>query len=219
VTSWWYPGFLPGNTFTVSDRGLAWGVDALPVPAPPEAPGRAFTARAMQRSGTLAGALDCLRRHPTAGGFAYVMCELATARVAVAESGGGLLAVTEPGPAGCPLVWHTNHFRYAGAALPPGPGGSSCPRGQVLGSVAPGEVSRDYLLGLMARDPLPRGVRQPGTGDVLTLCTLIVDQRAGLATLASAAGTVITVPAADLAAGDPARATVTRLAREAAGAR
>jgi Acyl-coenzyme A:6-aminopenicillanic acid acyl-transferase len=212
VTSWWYPGFLPGNTFTVSECGLAWGVDALPVPEPPVLPGRAFAARGMQACGSLDDATQYLGCHHTAGGFAYLICELPSARVAMVENGGDLTAMTMADPVACPLLWHTNHFR---SAVPDDQdtGTDSHRRGQVLDSVVPRAADRDFLLGLLARDSYPRGVRQPGTAGVLTLCTVLIDHKNDVAMLASAQGTLVTLPVGDLAAGDPSRATVGHLHR------
>jgi hypothetical protein len=218
VTTWWYPGFLPGNTFTVSECGLAWGVDALPVPEPAALPGRAFTARGVQACDSLDEATQYLRCHHTAGGFAYLICELPTARVAMVENGGDLTAMTLADPVGCPLLWHTNHFRSA-APHDQGTGTDSHRRGQVLDSVAPRAADRDFLLGLLARDSYPRGVRQPGTAGVLTLCTVVIDHKNDVAMLASARGTLVRLPVGDLAAGDPSRATVDTMHRGAGDSR
>jgi hypothetical protein len=76
VTCWGYPGFLPGNTFTVS--GMAWGIDHLPVPDPLPLPGRGFIARGVQGCRPLDRAVGYLDGHRSAGGFAYMFCDVVT---------------------------------------------------------------------------------------------------------------------------------------------
>jgi hypothetical protein len=208
VTSWWYPGFLPSNTFTVSECGIAWGIDHLPVPDPPPLPGRGFVARGLQRCRSLDATTSYLSSHPSAGGFAYTICDLRQARVVAVESAAGTTALTMADPASSPLLWHTNHFRYLAAAEAEADSGNSRERGMLLGSMAHQDVDRELLLRLLARDPLPDGVRAAGPPGSVTLSTLVVEQRKGLASLAFSTGDLAVLPIQDLVAGDASR-TVT----------
>jgi hypothetical protein len=210
VTSWWYPGFLPSNTFTVSECGLAWGIDHLPVPDPPPLPGRAFVARGLQRCRSLDAMTSYLSSHPCAGGFAYTLCDLDNARVAAVESAAGATAVTVADPGRSPLLWHTNHFRYLAAPETGPDSGNSRERGKLLDSVAYQDVDSDLLLRLLARDPLPDGVRAVGPPGSVTLSTLVVDQRKGLASLAFATGELAVLPVPDLVAGEVSRTVISR---------
>jgi hypothetical protein len=208
VTCWWYPGFLPGNTFTVSECGVAWGIDHLPVDDPQPLPGRGFTARGVQSSRSLDEAISYLGSHRSAGGFAYMFCEPTTARAVVVESVGGVMAMTMADSVAAPLLWHTNHFRYL-AAHGEQATGNSRERGRVLDAVAARHVNRAVLLRLLAQQPLPDGVRAAGTS--LTLSTLIIDQRDATATLAFPDGTLAVLPVHDLATADTSRMTASRM--------
>ena len=206
VTSWWYPGFLPGNTFTVSECGLAWGIDHLPVLDPPSLPGRGFVARDLQRCRSLDAMTSYLSSHPAAGGFAYTVCDLAAARVVAIESAAGAMALNRADPLRSPLFWHTNHFRYLSVAQASDGTRNSHTRGVLLDSIAYQDVDSDLLLRMLARDPLPDGVRAVGPPGSVTLSTVIVDQRQGLASLASSAADLTVLPVRDLIAGDASRA-------------
>lgn len=211
VTSWWYPGFLPGNTFTVSECGLAWGIDHLPVLDPPLLPGRGFVARDLQRCSSLDGMTSYLISHPAAGGFAYTVCDLDKARVVAVESAAGAMALTRADPVRSPLFWHTNHFRYLSLAEAADGSGNSHMRGMLLDSIAHQDVDRELLLRVLARDPLPDGVRAMGKEGPVTLSTLVVDREAGLAALAFSAGDLAVLPVQDLIAGDASRAVTSRV--------
>jgi hypothetical protein len=206
VTSWWYPGFLPGNTFTVSECGLAWGIDHLPVVDPPPLPGRGFVARDLQRCRSLDAMTSYLSSHPAAGGFAYTVCDLDKARVVAVESAAGAMALTRADPVRTPLFWHTNHFRYLTLAEAAAGTGNSRKRGVLLDSIDHQDVDRELLLRMLARDPLPDGVRAAGPRGSVTLSTLVVDQGKGLASLAFSAGDLAVLPVQDLIAGDASRA-------------
>lgn len=112
VTTQWYAGFLPSNTFTVTGHGLAWGINHVQVSAPAVAAGRHFVARGLQQARSLDDAIDYLTTHPSAGGYSYNLGEVATGRVVTVESAAGRTAVVEADPAARPFVWHTNHLRY-----------------------------------------------------------------------------------------------------------
>ncbi|MGH2870865.1 MAG: C45 family autoproteolytic acyltransferase/hydrolase, partial [Solirubrobacteraceae bacterium] len=73
VTIWWYPGFIPSNTFAVNSAGIACAIDHLNVIDPAVAPGRHFVARDVHRCVDLDDAVGLLGRRPSAGGFAYTL--------------------------------------------------------------------------------------------------------------------------------------------------
>jgi hypothetical protein len=208
VTAFWYPGFLPANAFTVTADGLVWTIDHLPVAAPHDGPARHFVARGLQRSvRTVTDALDYLRTHPSAGGFAYTIGDRA-GRIVNVEAVTGCHVAVEVGPESGPLLWHTNHGRYLPGAEP-SPGGTSVTRGETLGDLAvpaddPGPA---WFLRALAGAPLPLGVRcdGPPAGESVTLCTLIADLTAGQAFIAARDQQPVTIPLPDLAEGTPHR--------------
>ena len=207
VVTWWYPGFLPGNTYTVNEHGLVWGVDAVYSRSPEVAPGRAFVARALQRARSLDAMAAYLRDHPAAGAFAYVAGALGSPRLLTLEQAGNHVASFEAGT-GSVCTWHTNHLRYLPASLNAA-SSDSLSRGAVLSSVAPparnGTVG--WILEALAGSPVPKGVRAEGPS--LTLCTFVADLEPGTLTLVQHRSTAITVPVADLVHGKLAAASAT----------
>jgi hypothetical protein len=207
VTAFWYPGFLPANAFTVTADGLVWTIDHLPVAAPGGGAARHLVGRGLQRSArTLDAAVDYLKTHPSAGGFAYTIGDR-TGRIVNVEALAGHLASVEAGPqqAG-PLLWHTNHGRYLPGA-DPAPEGTSVVRGQTLSALAVPEQDPDpaWFLRILAGTPLPDGVRcDAECGDpAITLCTFIADLTAGQAVIAARDEQPVTISLPDLAAGHP----------------
>jgi hypothetical protein len=204
VTGFWYPGFLPANAFTVTADGLVWTIDHLPVAAPGDGAGRHFVGRGLQRSArTIDEAVDYLRTHPSAGGFAYTIGDRA-GRIVNVETVAGRHAAVEVGPQSGPLLWHTNHGRYLPGA-DPSPGGSSAARGETLGDLAvpaddPGPA---WFLHALAGAPLPLGVRcdGPPASQTVTLCTFIADLTADQAVIAALGQQPVTIPLPDLAEG------------------
>ena len=208
LTAFWYPGFLPANAFTVTADGLVWTIDHLPVAAPGDGAARHFVGRGLQRSArTVAGAVDYLRTHPSAGGFAYTIGDRAGQIVNV-EAVAGRHAVVAAGPESGPLLWHTNHGRYLPGAEP-APGGSSAARGETLGDlpVPADEPGPAWFLRALAGTPLPLGVRcdGPPAAQTVTLCTFIADLTAGQALIAARDHKPVTIPLSDLAEGTPHR--------------
>jgi Acyl-coenzyme A:6-aminopenicillanic acid acyl-transferase len=207
VVTWWYPGFLPGNTYTVNEHGLVWGVDAVHSRSPAVAPGRAFVARALQRSRSLDHMAGYLREHPAAGAFAYVAGALGSPRLLTLEQAGRHVASFEAG-AGSLCTWHTNHLRYLPASLNAA-SADSLSRGAVLSSVSPParNATVGWILDVLAGSPVPEGVRAEGSA--LTLCTFVADLQPGTLTLVPHRGAAATVPVADLVRGELAAASAT----------
>jgi Acyl-coenzyme A:6-aminopenicillanic acid acyl-transferase len=208
MTAFWYPGFLPSNAFTVTADGLVWTIDHLPVASPGDGAARHFVGRGLQRSArTVDEAVDYLRTHPSAGGFAYTIGDR-TGRIVSMESMAGRHALVEAGPGQGPLLWHTNHGRYLPGSEPR-PGGTSLARGEALDALAIPAADPDpaWFLRVLSGAPLPHGVRaDPAPGDpATTLCTFIADLTAGEAVIAARDEQPVTIPLCDLADGNPNR--------------
>jgi len=208
VTAFWYPGFLPANAFTVTADGLVWTIDHLPVASPGSEAARHFVGRGLQRSArTLDAAVDYLKTHPSAGGFAYTIGDR-TGRIVNVEALAGRHAAVEAGPESGPLLWHTNHGRYLPGA-DPGPEGTSVARGRTLSSLPVPEQDPGpaWFLRALAEAPLPHGVRRDHEdGDpAVTLCTFIADLTAGEAVIAARDEQPVAIPLQDLAEGRPHR--------------
>jgi hypothetical protein len=208
LTAFWYPGLLPSNAFTVTSDGLVWTIDHLPVASPGDGAGRQVVGRGLQRSArTIDGAIDYLRTHSSAGGFAYTIGDRA-GRIAIVEAMAGKHAVVEAGEESGPLLWHTNHGRYL-AGAEPSPTGTSIARGEMLNSVAvpADDPAPAWFLRILAGAPLPEGVRvDPVAGSSsATLCTFIADLTAGDAIVAARGHAPVSITLHDLAEGHPHR--------------
>jgi Acyl-coenzyme A:6-aminopenicillanic acid acyl-transferase len=208
MTAFWYPGFLPTNAFTVTADGLVWTIDHLQVVSPGDGAARHFVGRGLQRSArTLDAAVDYLKTHPSAGGFAYTIGDRA-GRIVNVEALAGRHATVEAGSPSGPLLWHTNHGRYLPGA-DPSPEGTSVARGQTLSALAVPEQDPGpaWFLRILADAPLPGGVRRDkAPGDpAITLCTFIADLTAGEAVIAARDEQPVTIPLPDLAEGHPHR--------------
>jgi hypothetical protein len=196
VTAFWKPGFLPSTTFTVTGTGLVWAIDHLPAASPGAYPGRHFVARGLQRSaGTLDRAVEFLRDHPSAGGFAYIIGDR-SGRIVTVEALAGQHATREVGPAG-PLAWHTNHGRYL-AGADAGPRGTSLARGEVLQAldVPDDEPDAAWFARILTGAVPPDGVRaDPSPGqEAMTLCTFVANLTTGEATLLGRGAGAVTIP-------------------------
>jgi hypothetical protein len=203
VTVFWKAGFLPSNTLTVTGTGLAWAIDHLPAGSPGAYPGRHFVARGLQHAaGTVDQAIEYLRLHPSAGGYAYTIGDRA-GRVAGVEASAGQHAHREVGPDG-PLAWHTNHGRYV-AGADAGPRGTSLVRARVLQAldVPAEEPDTAWFARVLAGAAPPDGVRADPSPEnpAMTLCTFIANLTTGDATLIGRGGQAVTIPLADLALG------------------
>ena len=205
VTAFWYPGFLPANAFAVTGDGLVWTIDHLPVASPGDGAGRHFVGRGLQRSArTLQAAIDYLRTHRSAGGFAYTIGDRA-GRVVSVEAAAGRHAFVEAGSPPGPLLWHTNHGRYVTGAEPSDQG-TSVARGLTLSALAiPEEDPGPAWFLRVLTNPPPDGVRaDPAEGQrATTLCTFIADLTAGEAVIAVRDDHPVAIPLGDLAAGNP----------------
>ncbi|MDW5598425.1 C45 family peptidase [Conexibacter stalactiti] len=177
-TSWWYPGFLPGNTFALNEHGLAWGLDNVNIPAPAECGGRGFVARSLQAScRTLADAAAFLARTPSAGGFAYSFADTRGGERLLVEAAAGR---AREAPA-APLTWHTNHLLLLDEVADR-PSAESRGRAAALAALElPRRPAREWLLALLAGAPVPAGVHRDGSGgdSSATLCTFVADVPAG----------------------------------------
>jgi hypothetical protein len=173
VTAFWYPGCLPCTAFSVTANGLVFSIDHLPVNDPVSAPGRHFIARQLQRCAGLDGAIDFLKTHPAAGGFAYTIGEIASGRIATVETAGGRFAVQEADD-GRLLLWHTNHVRFMPPEDSSAVSNASRQRADVLAQLErPSEApSVQWLLDILTEPP-PDGVQQNGAS--ATLCSFVAD--------------------------------------------
>ena len=208
VTAFWYPGFLPSNAFAVTGDGLVWSIDHLPVASPGDGAARHFVGRGLQRSArTVDEAIDYLRTHPSAGGFAYTIGDR-NGRIVSVEAAAGRLALIEVGSGAGPLLWHTNHGRYLPGSEP-SPDGNSVARGETLGALTIPAEDPDpaWFLHVLAGASLPDGVRcDPAPGHpATTLCTFIADLTAGEAVIAARDDQPVAIPLRDLAEGNPHR--------------
>ena len=164
--------------------------------------------RGLQRSATtLDAAVEYLKTHPSAGGFAYTIGDQ-TGRIVSVEAMARRHAAVEAGPPSGSLLWHTNHGRYLPGAEP-APGGTSVARGQTLSALEAPAKDPDpaWFLRVLAGAPLPDGVRsdrEPGN-PAITLCTFIADLTAGEAVIAARDEAPVTISLPDLAEGRPDR--------------
>ena len=203
ITAFWKPGFLPSTTFTVTGTGLVWTIDHLPAASPGAHPGRHVVARGLQQSaGTLDRALEYLRDHPSAGGFAYILGDR-SGRIVMAESLAGQYASREVGSDG-PLAWHTNHGRYL-AGADADPRGTSLARGEVLQAlgVPAEEPDAAWFARILAGAAPPEGVRADSSpaSPAMTLCTFVANLTTGDAVLLSTGPAAVAIPLADVAQG------------------
>ncbi|SFW44528.1 C45 family autoproteolytic acyltransferase/hydolase [Amycolatopsis australiensis] len=195
VCVWWYPGFLPSNTFTITTHGLVWGIDSVSVVAPSPCAGRHFVARTLQRASTLAEAVSMLRSRTSAGGFAYTMGCVGSPGVTVAEKAGDETAVSTVANG---LSWHTNHFRQLPPTLDVAPE-ESLARAEVCAHLTASDPDAKWLTAALTGD-----VHRDATGDdtLLTLSTVVTDLASGEVTVVPRGGAPLRAGAADLAAGN-----------------
>ncbi|HET8598789.1 MAG TPA: C45 family peptidase [Segeticoccus sp.] len=230
VTAQWYPGFLPSNAFTLTEGGLAWGINHIQVARPGPGAGRHFVARALQHQRGLDGAIEFLRSCPSAGGFAYTIADLHSGRVAAVEAAAGRVAVTEADGEHRRLIWHTNHLRQLelgaedrASVLPDdGSTGTSSTergvrslgqreeseaRGCVLDQLVPPVAGPDtgWFLDVLAGQEMPQGVFRSARGEdpLMTLCSAVVDVDAARVTLKPRGREPVTLPTKDLLSAEP----------------
>ncbi|MFJ7210245.1 C45 family autoproteolytic acyltransferase/hydolase [Amycolatopsis sp. NPDC098790] len=195
VCVWWYPGFLPSNTFTVTTHGLVWGIDSVSVVSPSPCAGRHFVARTAQRATSVAEAVSVLRSHASAGGFAYTMGQVGAPGVTVVEKAGHETSVSTVVSG---YSWHTNHFRL----LPPSldtASEESLARAEVCAHLAPVAPDAKWLVSALTSAVH----RNASDGDeLMTLSTLVTDLASGEVTLVPRGGGPLRARAADLASGN-----------------
>jgi acyl-CoA:6-aminopenicillanic acid acyl transferase len=201
VTTWWYPGFVPANTFTVTGNGLAWGIDHIGVRDPRPAPGRHFVARAAQHQATRAGVVRHLTANPGAGGFAYTIGRVGHPEVTLVETAAGHARAIDLHPGDRPFCWHTNHLLHLPSELDTRYA-NSVDRARFLdGLSVPERPDAAWFLSVLAGATLPHGVLRAGDSGTVTLATFVIDLAQAEATVLPAGGHPVTVPVADLVAG------------------
>ena len=192
VTVWWYPGFVPSNTFGINSAGIVCAINNINVIRPAAAPGRHFVARGVHAATDLDQTIRLLGRRPSAGGFTYVLGQAGRPDVHVLESAAGDSRARRYPDRFASFAAHANHL----VLLDPGldaPEHESLARAAILDRAeAPETPEHDWLLRLLCSD-LPSGVCRHATdGDkLLTLATFVVD-------LARATVTVVARGAAPL---------------------
>ncbi|MGW4524306.1 C45 family autoproteolytic acyltransferase/hydolase [Amycolatopsis sp. NPDC004378] len=195
VCVWWYPGFLPANTFTITTHGLVWGIDSVSVVAPSPCAGRHFVARSAQRATNVREAVSLLRRRSSAGGFAYTMGQVGSPSVTVVEKAGNETAVLTVASG---LSWHTNHFRQLPPTLDAAPE-ESLNRAELCAHLSAPDPDAAWLV-----SALTGSVYRNATGgdDLMTVSTLVADLDSGLVTVVPRGGEPLRARAAELAVGD-----------------
>ena len=195
VCVWWYPGFLPANTFTLTTHGLVWGIDSVSVVAPAPCAGRHFVARTAQRASSVAEAVSVLRSRPSAGGFAYTMGQVGSPAVTVVEKAGDETAVTTVGSG---FSWHTNHFRRLSPHRDVAPE-ESLDRAEVCAHLNPLAPDAKWLVSTLTNDVY----RTASGGDpLMTLSTVVTDLADGTVTVVPRGGEALHARVADLASGN-----------------
>ncbi|KXX58034.1 C45 family autoproteolytic acyltransferase/hydolase [Rhodococcus sp. LB1] len=213
VTVQWYPGFLPANTIAATGAGLVWGINHIQVTTPIAAPGRHFVARALQQCTDFDHALDYLRTHPSAGGFAYTIGDTTTGRVAIVESAAGRVAARELAPESA-FEWHTNHLRFIPDPPDLAPAGTatanlgqreeSLGRGKTLDTLDPVlEPNVNWFKRILCGAPVPDGVHRTAAGSdpLQTLCTTVTNLTDKTISINSACGSSTTLRLEDFTHG------------------
>jgi hypothetical protein len=193
VCVWWYPGFLPANTFAVTARGMVWGIDHVGVVKPGPGAGRHFVARAMQRVDSVRAAVAHLRAHPSAGGFAYTIGQVGRPGVTVVETAGAQTAAV---PVTHGFSWHTNHLRRLSHLDIADE--ESLARALVCARLEPEQPDAAWIL-----DALNGSLRRDATGGdpLLTLSTMVADLAGGVVTILPRSGSPLRATVRELASG------------------
>ncbi len=201
VMVWWYPGFIPANTFTLTGHGLAWGIDNINARDPQTAPGRHFIARAIQQETSVGSVASRLARNPSAGGFAYTIGRLGGTDICVLEiaQGKSYAAGLKPNAG---FYWHTNHLTHL-TEVADSPSTNSKNRAEFLQRLAPpGDLDAQWLLQVLSESPLNQGVaRTPEGHEMVTHCTFVVDLRDQQITVRPREGAPVTVAPDELLCG------------------
>lgn len=186
LTVWWYPGFIPSNTFAVTGNGMVWSLDAVQVPAPPPAPGRHFVAWEALGQSTFDAATQYLTTHASAGGFVYNIAQTGTddPRISVIEAAAGSAHRVDADPSQPSLIWHSNHLRWLSGIDQSYQ--NTLDRADFLAAIQlPEKPDTEWALSILADYPLPHGVLRDDAGSTpgnpgasttsVTLCTMVAD--------------------------------------------
>lgn len=210
VTVWWYPGFIPSNTFAINSAGIVCAINNINVIRPAGAPGRHFVARAVHGSTDLDQAIRQLGRSPSAGGFTYVLGQAGRPDVHVVETAAGASRARRCPDRAASFAAHANHLVLLGSGLD-APEGESLARAELLDRLhAPETPEHDWLLRLLCSDQ-PSGVcRHAVDGDtLLTLATFVVDLARATVTIVARGAAPLELTITEFAAGQTALATQT----------
>ena len=205
VTVWWYPGFIPSNTFAINSARIVCAINNINVVRPAAAPGRHFVARGVHGCTDLDETVGLLGRRPSAGGFTYVLGQVGRPDVRVLETAAGDWRARR-----CPdrvgsFAAHANHLVLLGSGLD-APEEESLARAEIFERAeAPTTPERDWLLRLLCSDQ-PRGVYRHATdGDtLLTLATFVVDLTRATVTVVARGAARLELTTAEFATGPPA---------------
>jgi hypothetical protein len=194
TTTWWCPGFLPGNTWSINQHGLIFTVDHLNIIETSALPARGFVARGLHSARSTDEAIAWLAAHPTAGGFAYTIGLFGDPRLVAVETGNGHMS-TQNLSCDATVHWHTNHLRYMDLTLN-APKKESVARGDRLAGLEHDpDVGVDWLLSVLT-SPSPRGVHRSATGgdDLATHISMVADLTNKTLTIATPSDARLTVP-------------------------
>ncbi|MGN6868155.1 MAG: C45 family autoproteolytic acyltransferase/hydrolase [Solirubrobacteraceae bacterium] len=211
VTAWWYPGFIPSNTFAINSAGIVCAINNINVTRPAAAPGRHFVAREVHGGTDLDQTVRLLSRSPSAGGFTYVLGQAGRADVHVLETAAGDSSGRRYPDRGRALAAHANHL----VLLDPGldaPEDESLARAEIYDRVeAPVTPDGEWLLRLLCSDQ-PSGVYRHGAdGDrLLTLATFVVDLARATVTVVARGAAPLELTIGEFTADQTALATQTR---------
>ena len=205
VTAWWYPGFIPSNTFAINSAGIVCAINNINVIRPADAPGRHFVARGVHGRTDLDQTIRRLSRSPSAGGFTYVLGQAGRPDAHVVETAAGASRARRCPDRGSSFAAHANHLVLLGSGLD-APEDESLARAHLLDRVdAPKTPERDWLLRLLCSDQ-PNGVYRHATdGDtLLTLATFVVDLARGTVTVVARGAAPLELSIGEFTAGDAA---------------
>lgn len=203
LTTWWYPCFLPSNTFSFNEYGLCIGTNHVSVKFPAAAPGRHFVARSLQKATDLDAFTDLMQTSPFAGGYGFTAGSMGSGGAIGAEAAAGSVVVRPVDAESVDCVWHTNHLRMLDS-VPDKPSEESLARGKRLSALTmPEKADREWMLELLSEDPVIGGIRPDGAGDIATLSTVVYDLTGGEVIVKVRNSRPIVIPANQPSLGQP----------------